>query len=195
MKVKDPRYDYHITVSAHIIIENDKREILMGKRPDNWEWAPGRWGLFGGKIYEHESMEETIKRKTKQELGFEIKPEGLYKIEQLIIADKQAYMYFFVAKYSGQKIEGALAEYRWLGKKDFDEKPANNFGEYFYKKMLGDFLSSTPQIFPVDKIQSLNYIVLGETPDYKQWFKGIINKDYRPEVIPDFKVWKKQKSV
>lgn len=67
---KDPRYDYDITVSAHFIIE-DKGKILIAKRPDTWEWAPGRWSLVGGKLYADESFEEGIKRKTKQELGFE----------------------------------------------------------------------------------------------------------------------------
>lgn len=165
----------------------------MGKRPETWEWAPGRWGLIGGKIYEHESMEEAIKRKTKQELGFELAPGGLYEVRQLIIKDKQAYMYFFVAKYSGQKIKGELAEYHWFSKAEFDKFPSNSFGEFFYKEMLGEFLSSEPAILPMSKVKSLNYIQLGDTPEYKKWFEGIINQNYNPENIADFKKWKTTK--
>lgn len=193
MKEKDPRYDFHITVSVHLILENANHKILMGRRPTTWEWAPGRWGLIGGKIYEHESFADCIKRKTLQELSFAVSLNGLFQMRQLIIPDKQAHMYFFVGQYSGQKIKGALAEYNWLGKDDFKKMANNEFGEFFYKRMLLDYLDSKPHLIPVNQIVSLNYIDKGKTPSYKNWFKGVVNKDFDPNEISDYKTWKKSK--
>jgi len=193
MKVKDPRYDYHITVSAHLLWKTVDNQILMAKRPETWEWAPGRWGLPGGKIYQFETFMDAIKRKTRQELGFELMPDGLYQIKQLIIKDKQAFMYFFSAKYEGQELTGEMTDYKWFGIKDLNEFPSNKFAEYFYKKMLSEFLVKDAKLLPMEVVDSLNYIKLSDTKNYKDWFEGIINKDYDPNKVADFKKWKKVK--
>jgi hypothetical protein len=57
--------------------------------------------------------------------------------------------------------------------------------------MLGEFLSSEPDVLPISKLQSMNYIALGETEEYKKWFEGIINNKYNPGEIPDFQKWSK----
>jgi 8-oxo-dGTP pyrophosphatase MutT (NUDIX family) len=194
VKIKDPRYDYHITVSAHIIIEDSDRRILMAKRPNNWEWAPGRWSMIGGKLYRDESFEDAIKRKTKQELGFELKPKGLYELKHLILDGKQAYMYFFTAKYDNEPITGEMTDYKWLGLEDIKEMPLTDFAEFYFPKMLTKYLSEEAETFPISKIDSLDYTQLDKTPKYKKWHEGIINKDYNPEEIDDFKKWKKAKA-
>ena len=191
MRVKDPRYDFYITVSAHIIIVDKNKRILMAKRPETWEWAPGRWGLTGGKVYQHESFRNTIRRKTKQELGFVLLPEGLYQVKQLIIKDKQAFMFFFVAKSKGLKLTGKMIDYKWFNAKDLNKLPSNRFAEFFYKKMLTEFLEKDSKLLPINMVESLNYITLGDTTSYKDWFNGIINKNYDPNKIADFRKWKK----
>ncbi len=191
MKVKDPRYDYYITVAAQIIIRNKKGEVLLAKRPDTWEWAPGRWSLIGGKLYVHESLEDAIKRKTKQELGIEIIPEGLYEIKHLVIEGKSAYMYFFTSEHSGIEGSGEMTEYRWFNMDMIKKFDNDKFAEFFYKEMLLKYLTEISNVLPVSKIQSLDYIKLTKTANYKKWFKGVINKDYDPEAIPDFLKWKK----
>jgi ADP-ribose pyrophosphatase YjhB (NUDIX family) len=193
-KIKDVRYDFHITISVHILIYNGKNKLLLLKRPDTWEWAPGRWGVTGGKLYEHETYVEAIKRKTKQEIGFELLPEGLYEIKQLIIKDKQAHMIFFAAKYNGQKLDGEMIEYKWFDSDEIRKAPASFFAEFYYKDMLTQFLKGNKELLPMSKLESLNYPVLGETKEYKRWFKGVINKSYNPELVADFVKWKKKKS-
>lgn len=164
----------------------------MAKRPEIWEWAPGRWGLPGGKIYQFESFIDAIKRKTKQELGFELTPEGLYQLKQLIIKDKQAFMFFFVAKYKSQKITGEMVDYKWFDIKDLNKFPSSKFAEFFYKKMLIEFLEKQVKLLPIEMIDSLNYIKLSDTKSYKDWFEGIINKNYDPNKVADFRKWKRK---
>lgn len=188
--MNDPRYAFSTAFSSQIIIFDKDDRILLGKRPDTWEWAPGRWGLIGGKVYETETLEDAIKRKTQQEIGFEMTPDGLYQIKQIIIEGRQVLMFFYISEYKGQNIDGELAEYRWFSNKDIQNMPGENFSEFFYKGMFLDFLSGEKNVFPISKIQSLNYIDLGENKDYKEWFEGIINKNYNPDVIPDYKKWK-----
>jgi ADP-ribose pyrophosphatase YjhB (NUDIX family) len=191
--MKDPRYKFTIVVSVHILIINNKNEVLMAKRPSTWEWGPGRWGMVGGKLYEEENFFDAIKRKTKQELGFELEPEGLYQVKQLIIKDRQVFMYFFVSKYKAQNINGEMAEYKWFRIDSIKETPLNEFAEYFYKEMLTALLTKPIKLLPNNMINSLNYIKLTEESNYKDWFEGMINKDYNPEIIPDFKKWNKSK--
>lgn len=193
MKVKDPRYDYHITVSAHFILEKDNK-ILIAKRPETWEWAPGRWSLVGGKLYKEESFIEGIKRKTKQELGFEVKPKGLYEVKQLVIEGKQAFMYFFVGNYKGQNIKGEMQDYKWAGVSEIKQMDSKDFAEYFYQDMFIEYLEGYKKLFPLSKIDSLNYIKLSKSKKYKNWFRDIINKDFDPEKVDDYKKWKNRSS-
>ncbi len=192
--MNDPRYTFSIAVSSHLIIENLENKILMGRRPDSWEWAPGRWGLVGGKVYENEKLEDSVKRKTMQELGFELVPAGLYQVKQLLIENRQVMMFFYTAKYSNQEIGGELAEYAWFDLKDLKDKPSKEFSEYFYKEMLTGYIEGDKSVFPVSKINSLDYVELGKTDEYKSWFEGIINKNYDPNKVPDFKKWEKNKT-
>jgi ADP-ribose pyrophosphatase YjhB (NUDIX family) len=138
MKIKDKRYDYHITVSAHLLIEKDKK-LLLARRPETWEWAPGRWVLIGGKLYSDEAFTDVIKRKTKQELDFELLPKTLYQVKQLIMEEKQAFMYFFTTDYNGQRPSGEVEEYKWFSVDEIEKTPINEFAEYYYKDLLKEF--------------------------------------------------------
>lgn len=191
--MKDPRYIFTITVSAHVLLLDDDKKVLMSKRPDTWEWGPGRWGITGGKVYEHENFFETIKRKTKQELGFEVVPDGLYQIKQLLIKDKQAFMFFFVAKYQGLELKGEMSAYKWFGNDEIDKTKNEEFSEYFYKDMLRKFVTEDVKLLPVTMIESLDYVALSNDKSYKDWFASMIKKDYDPEKLKDYRIWKKSK--
>lgn len=51
------------------IIKNSKGEILLGKRGKGILTYPGYWGLPGGVIEYGETIQQTIKREIKEELG------------------------------------------------------------------------------------------------------------------------------
>lgn len=194
--MKDPRYQYEVAVSSQIILYNNHGQILIAKRPDNWEWMPGRWSLIGGKLYENEPFVDSIKRKTKQELGKALYPDGLFKLVQLLIKGRQAHLFVFVKK-SDSKFNpsGEMEEYKWVNLKEIAQMSINDFSEYFYKDLLIEFLQSEEKVFlPMGFITSLEYFKISDEPKYKEWFAGGINKNYNPEEIKDFQKWKNKKS-
>lgn len=62
--------EYHLVV--HIWIINSKGEILIQKRPDHLEYAPGLWATTGGSAIQGEDSITAAFRETKEELGIEI---------------------------------------------------------------------------------------------------------------------------
>jgi len=54
---------------AVAIITNVKNEVLLQKKDQGYIWFPGKWCLFGGRIEENESQEQTLLRELKEELG------------------------------------------------------------------------------------------------------------------------------
>ncbi len=63
----------YVYVGVPVIIQNSKKEILLGKRSKNMSTFPGFWGLPGGMPEYGEKIEDTAKREVKEELGVEIK--------------------------------------------------------------------------------------------------------------------------
>ncbi len=62
-----------IVLGVPVIIQNDKGEILLGKRNKEPIFYPNTWGLPGGLIEYDETIEKTGKREVMEELGVEIK--------------------------------------------------------------------------------------------------------------------------
>ncbi len=56
---------------VHLIVTNSRGELLLQKRSPDKDVAPGRWDTsVGGHVAPGESLEEALKRETKEELGF-----------------------------------------------------------------------------------------------------------------------------
>ncbi len=62
--------EYHLVV--HIWIINSSGEILIQKRPEHLEFAPGIWATTGGSATQGEDSITAACRETKEELGIEI---------------------------------------------------------------------------------------------------------------------------
>ena len=62
-----------ITVGVPVIILNNKREILLGKRSKDSFFYPNIWGIPGGVLEYNETIEECGKREVMEELGVQIK--------------------------------------------------------------------------------------------------------------------------
>lgn len=61
-----------------IILENDKKEILLVKR--KFEPKKGFWDTAGGFILPDESVEQSVKREIKEELNVDVKMTGIIGI-------------------------------------------------------------------------------------------------------------------
>lgn len=63
----------YVFAGVPVIIQNDKNEILLGKRSIDSTFYPDIWGLPGGMIEYGEGIENAVKREVKEELGVEVK--------------------------------------------------------------------------------------------------------------------------
>ena len=64
-----------IMVGATLLVLNQKNHLLMIKRTDN-----NRWGVPGGAMELGESLEETVKREVREEIGVDIKDLELFGV-------------------------------------------------------------------------------------------------------------------
>jgi ADP-ribose pyrophosphatase YjhB (NUDIX family) len=64
-----------IIVGATLLALNEDNELLLIKRTDN-----GCWGVPGGSMELGESLEDTLKRETKEEIGVDLKDFELFGI-------------------------------------------------------------------------------------------------------------------
>jgi 8-oxo-dGTP diphosphatase len=62
-----------VYVAVPVIIQNSKKEILLGKRDMSSHAYPGFWGLPGGMSDYGEHVERTAEREVKEELGVDVK--------------------------------------------------------------------------------------------------------------------------
>lgn len=62
-----------IIVGIPVIIQNEKKEILLGKRNKNALFYPNLWGLPGGLTTQGEKIKDAAIREVKEEMGINIK--------------------------------------------------------------------------------------------------------------------------
>jgi nucleoside triphosphatase len=64
------------------LIQNDRKQYLICKKPKSLGVFPGQWGLPGGGIEANETMEAALRREIREEVGLEV-----YDIEPLFFTD------------------------------------------------------------------------------------------------------------
>jgi 8-oxo-dGTP diphosphatase len=73
---------------AAIILENDKREILLYLRDNKPSIPfPHHWDLFGGHVEEGETPEQALVREVKEELGFDLVEYKFFKKYECLMGD------------------------------------------------------------------------------------------------------------
>jgi isopentenyldiphosphate isomerase len=64
---------------VHVLVFNQKGELLLQKRSMTKDVAPGRWDTsVGGHVDPGETLEEAARRELREELGVEAEPRFLY---------------------------------------------------------------------------------------------------------------------
>ena len=102
----DPRYQYEKVNAIKAVIQNSEGKVLLIQEPETNEWMPGHWGLPGGKPLEKESLTQAFERKMREELGQDIKPEGVIRMEELLIESRTVLMFRFLAKTTNNNLSG-----------------------------------------------------------------------------------------
>ena len=103
-------------IGLHIIIENDKREILLCKR--NKKLGFGEWELPGGHLEFREAFENCLERESREELGIKIKVGKLVSISTNMKYGNHYIIFAFLAKsYIGKPENtepGEHSEIKWF---------------------------------------------------------------------------------
>jgi len=169
----DPRYTYEKINVVKVIIENPEGKVLLVQEPETNEWMPGHWGLPGGKPLAKESLYAAFKRKTKEELGQDIEPKGIFRVEELLIEDRTVLMFHVVAIVKGDvTLQGESKAYKWVGAEEIEKMDISEFTEFFNKKLLLDYLSANREVVDFDLIETQNYYDLEDDPEYKRWLES-----------------------
>lgn len=165
------RYLFEKVIVIKIILENLEGEILLVKEPDTNKWMPGHWGLPGGKILEKESLLNAFKRKAKSDLGLDLKPLGIFKIEELLMDSRTVLMFHLVAMVKDDnEIKGEIAASRWVGIKEIEAMEIKEFTEFFNKNLINEYLSGNREVINLNLIETQKFYNMSEDSEYKKWF-------------------------
>ena len=171
--MKDPRYQYEKINVIIIILVNKEGKVLIIKEPDTNEWMPSHWGLPGGKTLVKESLYQAFKRKVKGDIGIDIEPLGIFRVEELLMEEKTTLMFHAVAKVENEfKPKGEISGYKWAGVEEIEQMDLVEFTEFFNKSLLLEYLSGDQEIIDFDLIETQNYYDLDEDPEYQRWLES-----------------------
>lgn len=166
----DERYSFAKVIAVKAIIESRENKVLLIKEPEDHVWMPGRWGFPGGKPFEKESIYDAFKRKMSEEVGLIAEPDGIYKIEELLLEEKSVYMFHAAVKnIEPDQITKIESELRWVGIDEVQEMKLSQFTEFFNKKLLLDYLSGDRELVDFGIVETQNYYDLHDSNAYQSW--------------------------
>lgn len=171
--MNDPRFQYEKINAIKIILVNKEGKVLLVKEPETNEWMPGHWGLPGGKSLVKESLYQTFKRKVLSDLGIDLEPLGIFRIEELLIEDKTVIMFHAVSKLEDVfEPKGEISEYKWVGIEDLEAMEVAEFTEFFNKNLLLEYLTGNREIIDFDLIETQQYYDLDQDPEFQKWLQS-----------------------
>ena len=173
MNMTDPRQNYEKRNVIKVIIENPEGKVLLIQEPQHYEWMPGHWGLPGGKTLKKESLYNALVRKTKVELGMEVNPQGIYRIEELLMDERTVLMFIVIAKIDKTlDFKGESSGYKWVGTEEIQKMDISEFSEFYNKNLLLEYLSGNRETVDFDLIETQFYYDMDENPEYKKWWES-----------------------
>lgn len=171
--MSDPRYDYPRVNAIKVIIQAPSKKILLLQEPETNAWMPLHWGLPGGKPLKNESLLGAFRRKMTEEIGLDVEPEGIFRIEELIQGDKTILMYILFAKAQDEFIpQGEAKTHRWATPEEIHNMSLTEWTEFFNKDVLEKLLANEPTLIPFSVIETRDYNQLAEDKEYQEWFNS-----------------------
>ncbi len=160
-----------ITV-VKIILRNPQNKILLVQEPETNNWMPLHWGLPGGKPTETESILETFTRKSKGDIGQELIPKGVIKIEELLMNGRTVLMFIVLTETNSDKVSGEGTNYKWVSNEDVEKMTTNEFTEFYNKRLLLDFFNDDYGLIPFSVFNTLGYYSMENDKDYQSWLRS-----------------------
>lgn len=169
----DEKYKFEKINSVKAIIENREGKALLIQELPTDEWMPLHWGLPGGRPYLKESLFNTFKRISLEEIGLEIEPLGLYKIKELLHDDRTVLMFIVVVRLLNEvEIKGRINSFKWVGLSDVEKMKTEEFSAFYYKKLLLDYLSGNREFMDLKILETEQYYDLDQDEEYIKWIES-----------------------
>jgi ADP-ribose pyrophosphatase YjhB (NUDIX family) len=170
--MNDPRFQFEKIIVTKALVENSEGKLLLVKEPQTNAWMPGKWGLPGGKPFKEESIKDTFQRKMKEELGLELEPEGLFRIEELVLRQRTVVMFILVAKMLKGEIKGMASEHKWVDINEVRKMSVNLFTEYYIKDLVGQYLGGERKVIPLALVKTWDFQKLEKNDDeFQIWWE------------------------
>src|SRR3989344_5218407 len=159
--------------SVKAIIENPEEKILLIQEPETDEWMPLHWGLPGGRPKVKESLHDAFKRTLQEEIGVDIEPLGIYRIEELLHDDRTVLMFIAVAKvFGGVDIKGRIKTFKWVTAEEIEKMDTLEFTAFYEKKLLLDYLAGNREYIDFNLVETQQYFDLDENPEFQKWLES-----------------------
>ncbi|SHF71730.1 NUDIX hydrolase [Ornithinibacillus halophilus] len=121
-----PKGFYHLVV--HVLIQNDKGELLLSKRHPAKGYG-NLWECTGGSVLKGETSLEGILRETKEELGLYVEPNGGKLLYSELKNTYHSDMWHFSsnASLSDLKLqEDEVIDVKWVNRTQYEKMLQNN---------------------------------------------------------------------
>ena len=165
-------YTYTGVNAIKIILKNPENRILLIQEPETNDWMPLHWGLPGGKPTETESLIETFNRKSKSDIGQNLIPIGIVRIEELLMSGKTVLMFIVLAETKSNEVQGEGVSYKWVSKKEVENMDTNEFTEFYNKGLLLDYFNENYTIIPFSVFGTLEYYKMENDKKYQSWIES-----------------------
>lgn len=168
----DPRYQYERVNVVKIIVENGDDKVLLIQEPSDNAWMPDHWGLPGGKPIEKESFLEAARRKSVEELGYELAFDGIVRIEELLIDGRTVLMFILRAKTNVDEVRGRSKSFKWLVRSEVEIMRVEEFTEFYNRKLLLDYFAGNYELGPLSLVDTLKFYQMVDDSEYKKWLES-----------------------
>ena len=144
-----PEGMYHLAV--HAIFCNSKGQLLLQRRSDTKELAPGVWAFTGGSALTGEDSAAACIRETTEEMGFVPDMSDAECVFRLVREDNITDVFIIHTEVGINELvlqPEEVAEAKWFGKAEFLELIADQkrFWGYSYMDSLLDYLEKNKYI-------------------------------------------------
>ena len=133
-----------------VIIENEKGEVLIGKRASGIDYA-GFWCLPGGYIEYEESFLEAALRETKEETGLIIELKGIINIvSNMLDENHHTLVVVLLGKPAGGKLKPGddLCGLSWINREEHSQV---KYAFEADKRIIDCYFTGTLERIPIDK--------------------------------------------
>lgn len=95
-----------------VVIVNNQKQVLLGKRSNNEEIDGGKWGLIGGHVSAGETQKHALSREIKEEIGLDIAEDELMLLpyQEVNFEPNNAHVIYFYYLKTNLKAEDCVVE-------------------------------------------------------------------------------------